>query len=239
MNKNLIIDLFKGETSRIPIWFLRQAGRHIPEYFEIRRKEENFISFCLSENLIVQSTKLPLKYYDLDAAIIFSDILMIPWAMERKVRFCKNFGPTLEPMIPEETEIVKKVSIGSKLEPLKNSILILRKDLPKSISIINYKSLQGYAYHTDAFDLDKNGKVVDQKGKIINQRKYTAICYLNDVKKGGFTRFALLNIDIKPTLGKVLIFKNVLDNSNLPDKRTLHGGLPVIEGEKWLLTTWF
>ena len=111
--------------------------------------------------------------------------------------------------------------------------------LPKSLSIINYKSLQGYAYHTDAFDLDKTGKVVDQKGKIMIQRKYTAICYLNDVKKGGFTRFALLNIDIKPALGKLLIFKNVLNNSNLCDKRTLHGGLPVIEGEKWLLTTWF
>jgi len=138
VNKNLILDLFKGETSRVPIWFLRQAGRHIPEYFEIRKKEENFINFCLSENLIVQSTKLPLKYYDLDAAIIFSDILMIPWAMDRRLKFCKNFGPTLEPMIPEETEIVQKVPIGSKLKPLKNSILILRKDLPKSISIIGF-----------------------------------------------------------------------------------------------------
>jgi len=128
------------------------------------------------------------------------------------------------------TKIISKIASKIECENL---------TIPKSISIINYKSLQGYAYHTDAFDLDKNGKVVDQKGKIINQRKYTAICYLNDVKKGGFTRFALLNIDIKPTLGKVLIFKNVLDNSNLPDKRTLHGGLPVIEGEKWLLTTWF
>ena len=52
MNTNLILDLFKGKTSRVPLWFLRQAGRHIPEYFEIRKKNENFINFCFSENLI-------------------------------------------------------------------------------------------------------------------------------------------------------------------------------------------
>ena len=68
---------------------------------------------------------MPLKYYDHDAAIIFSDILMIPWAMERKVNFVK-FWSYLDPMIPEETEIVQ-VPICSKLEPLKNSILILKK----------------------------------------------------------------------------------------------------------------
>ena len=89
MNVNLINNLFNEINCDVPIWFLRQAGRHIPEYFEIRNKEKDFISFCLNEDLIVESTKLPLKYYDLDAAIIFSDILMIPWAMNRNVRFVK------------------------------------------------------------------------------------------------------------------------------------------------------
>ena len=102
---------FRNEYSDVPIWFLRQAGRHIPEYFEIRAKSDNFIDFCLNPRLIVESTKLPLKYYDLDAAIVFSDILMIPWAMDRNVRFCKNFGPLLDPMIPGETLIKKNISI--------------------------------------------------------------------------------------------------------------------------------
>ena len=109
MLKNLINKTLESKKPDIPVWFLRQAGRHIPEYFEIRRRETNFINFCLNENLIIKSTKLPFKYYDLDAAIIFSDILMIPWAMDRDVKFTKNFGPLLKPMIPNETKILQNV----------------------------------------------------------------------------------------------------------------------------------
>ena len=135
---NLVSNLFNKISNDVPIWFLRQAGRHIPEYFELRNKEKNFINFCLNEDLVVKSTKLPLKYYDIDAAIVFSDILMIPWAMNRNVRFCKNVGPLLDPMMPGETLIKKDVSIKKKLEPLKRSILRLRKDLPKSKSLIGF-----------------------------------------------------------------------------------------------------
>ncbi len=138
MQENLISTTLKGNKSDIPIWFLRQSGRHIPEYFEIRKKETNFINFCLNEDLIIKSTNLPLKYYDLDAAIIFSDILMIPWAMNRDVKFTKNFGPTLSPMIPDETEILQNISIRSKLEPLKNSINHLRNTLPRTIGLIGF-----------------------------------------------------------------------------------------------------
>ena len=138
MSDNLITQVFKNKNSRIPIWFLRQAGRHIPEYIQIKKNEEDFINFCLNEDLIIRSTTLPLKYYDLDAAIIFSDILMIPWAMDRNVKFTKNFGPSLEPMIPGETKILQNISLSSKLEPLKNSISYLRDKLPKSISLIGF-----------------------------------------------------------------------------------------------------
>ena len=138
MNEKLINNLFNGVNDRVPIWFLRQAGRHIPEYYDIRKKEKDFISFCLNKDLIIESTKLPLKYYNLDAAIIFSDILMIPWAMDRNVRFNKNFGPLLDPMIPGETIIKKNVSVREKFEPLYKSILSLRNDLPKSKSLIGF-----------------------------------------------------------------------------------------------------
>ena len=74
VNENLINNVFNSRKTDIPVWFLRQSGRHIPEYFEIREKEHNFIKFCLNKDLIIESTKLPLKYYNLDAAIVFSDI---------------------------------------------------------------------------------------------------------------------------------------------------------------------
>jgi uroporphyrinogen decarboxylase len=135
---NVLTNFFEGENSEIPVWFLRQAGRHIPEYFKIREQANNFMEFCLNPKLIIESTKLPLNYYDLDAAIIFSDILMIPWAMNRKVNFIKGLGPQLLPMIPDETKILKNVDIPKKLQPLKDSISILKKELPQSKSLIGF-----------------------------------------------------------------------------------------------------
>ncbi len=130
--------VFSENNPQIPIWFLRQSGRHIPEYFKLRNREQNFISFCLNTELVVESTKLPLKYYELDAAIIFSDILMIPWAMNRNVRFIKGFGPSLEPMKPNETKIIKNINIFDKLEPLQKSIAILKKELPREKKLIGF-----------------------------------------------------------------------------------------------------
>ncbi len=130
--------IFSDSSSKIPIWFLRQAGRHIPEYFELRNKANNFIDFCLNSELVIESTKLPLKYYDLDAAIIFSDILMIPWAMDRNVRFIKGEGPSLEPMIPDETKIIKKVDLLNKLKPLQISISTIKNQLPKEKKLIGF-----------------------------------------------------------------------------------------------------
>ena len=82
-------------TSYIPIWFMRQAGRYLPEFRKIREKNPNFINLCLNTNLVVDITLQPLNRFDLDAAIIFSDILMIPYGLGQKVEFKKGFGPIL------------------------------------------------------------------------------------------------------------------------------------------------
>ena len=81
------------KTSYIPIWFMRQAGRYLPEFRKIRKKNPDFIKLCLNSNLINEITLQPLKRFDLDAAIIFSDILMIPYALGQKVEFKKRIGP--------------------------------------------------------------------------------------------------------------------------------------------------
>ena len=139
MYNNKILNVFKKDKSpEIPIWFLRQAGRHIPEYFSIRSKADNFIDFCSNTNLIVESTKLPLKYYDIDAAIVFSDILMIPWAMNRNVRFINGIGPTMDPMIPNETIISDNINIIEYLKPLEKALTILRSSLSKEVSLIGF-----------------------------------------------------------------------------------------------------
>ena len=85
----------ENNTSIKPIWIMRQAGRYLPEFREIRKKNPDFISLCLNENLSSEITLQPLKRFNLDAAIIFSDILMLPYGLGQKVVFEKNFGPRL------------------------------------------------------------------------------------------------------------------------------------------------
>ena len=84
------------KTDLNPIWIMRQAGRYLPEFREIRKKNTDFIKLCLNSSLSAEITLQPLKRFDLDAAIIFSDILIVPHALGQKVDFIKGKGPILE-----------------------------------------------------------------------------------------------------------------------------------------------
>ena len=117
------------ETSYIPIWFMRQAGRYLPEFRKIREKNPNFVKLCLNPNLVNEITLQPLKRFDLDAAIIFSDILMIPYGVGQKVEFKKGFGPILEDINLDKIintnplDFVKKLSSVYKgIEKVKNNL---------------------------------------------------------------------------------------------------------------------
>ena len=77
------------------IWLMRQAGRYLPEFREIRSKNQDFIKLCLNENLSSEITVQPLRRFNIDAAIIFSDILLVPFALGQPVKFKKDFGPLL------------------------------------------------------------------------------------------------------------------------------------------------
>ena len=77
------------------IWFMRQSGRYLPEFREIRSAESNFIKLCLNSELSSEITLQPIKRFDLDSAIIFSDIMMVPYALNQSVEFIKDKGPNL------------------------------------------------------------------------------------------------------------------------------------------------
>ena len=87
--------LLNKDFSYTPIWFMRQAGRYLPEFRKIRIQNKDFIKLCLNSNLSSEITLQPLKRFNLDAAIIFSDILMIPYSLGQEVLFVKNKGPIL------------------------------------------------------------------------------------------------------------------------------------------------
>ncbi len=87
--------IINKKTTNSPIWLMRQAGRYLPEFREIRKLNPDFINLCLNENLSSEITLQPLKRFELDAAIIFSDILMLPYGLNQKVEFKKDLGPQL------------------------------------------------------------------------------------------------------------------------------------------------
>ena len=109
-------------TSYTPIWFMRQAGRYLPEFRKIRKKNPNFINLCLNTNLVVDITLQPLNRFDLDAAIIFSDILMIPYGLGQKVEFKKEFGPILGDMNLDSVNNTNPVDFVQKLKPIYEGI---------------------------------------------------------------------------------------------------------------------
>jgi len=110
--------LINKRTDINPIWLMRQAGRYLPEFREIRKKNTNFIELCLNEELSEIITLQPLDRFKFDAAIIFSDILMIPFGMGQKVEFQKNFGPRLGEINKEEMFNLKETYFSDKLQPI-------------------------------------------------------------------------------------------------------------------------
>ncbi len=134
----MISEIMKSKNSNLkPKWFLRQAGRHIPKYHTIRNKHDNFIDFCLNERSIVDTTILPLKYYNIDAAILFSDILLIPYFLGQKVTFKKGIGPVLKEIKINENFLKKNIDLHDLL-PIKNAISKIKKTIPPSKDLIGF-----------------------------------------------------------------------------------------------------
>jgi len=110
------------DTTKNPIWIMRQAGRYLPEFREIRKKNQDFIKLCLNENLSSEITLQPIKRFGFDAAIIFSDILMLPYAMNQEVKFEKGFGPKLGDLNIEKINETNEESFTKKLSSVYKAI---------------------------------------------------------------------------------------------------------------------
>ena len=129
----------ENNTSIKPIWIMRQAGRYLPEFREIRKKNPDFINLCLNENLSSEITLQPLRRFDLDAAIIFSDILMLPYGLGQKVVFEKNFGPRLEELNLDKISQINEVNFVEKIHRVYKALKKVSSD-----SILKDKNTIGF-----------------------------------------------------------------------------------------------
>ena len=114
--------LIKKESSFKPVWFMRQAGRYLPEFNTIRSQNKDFIKLCLNTQLSSRITIQPITRFDFDAAIIFSDILLVPYALGQQVSFKKDFGPDLQKINLKILNEVKKENFLKKLTPVYETI---------------------------------------------------------------------------------------------------------------------
>jgi len=134
--KNCIVN---KDTTKNPIWLMRQAGRYLPEFREIRKKNQDFIKLCLNEKLSSEITLQPIKRFEFDAAIIFSDILMLPYAINQEVNFEKGFGPKLGDLNIDKIRETNKEDFTNKLNPVYKAISLTSKnDLLKNRDLIGF-----------------------------------------------------------------------------------------------------
>jgi len=137
--KRLVVDVLKGESVfPPPVWMMRQAGRYLPEYREVRRNAGSFLDLCYNPDLAVEVTLQPIRRFGFDASILFSDILVVPHALGRDLRFEEGKGPLMTPVSVGDIEALDGKRFHVNLEPVYETVRRLRKELPAETTLIGF-----------------------------------------------------------------------------------------------------
>lgn len=134
-----IIDVLQGmATGPKPVWLMRQAGRYLPEYRELRAKAPDFLTLCLTPALAAEITLQPIRRFGFDAAILFADILLIPHALGQKVWFAEGEGPKLTPLDASLLKQLQPQDVRKLLAPVFETVTRVKQELPKATTLIGF-----------------------------------------------------------------------------------------------------
>jgi uroporphyrinogen decarboxylase len=136
-----ILDVLANRNAaKTPIWLMRQAGRYLPEYRQVRAKAGSFLDLCFSPELAAEVTLQPIRRFGFDAAILFSDILLVPYALGQKLTFEPGEGPRLSPMITSAAAVGKLASNVDMtlLAPVLETIARVRAELPRQVALLGF-----------------------------------------------------------------------------------------------------
>lgn len=134
-----VLQVLRGETRfPPPIWMMRQAGRYLPEYRETRRKAGSFLDLCYDPELAVEVTLQPIRRFGFDAAILFSDILVVPHALGRDLRFEEGRGPVMTPMTADDVGRLDRERFHVNLSPVYETVRELRRRLPEGTTLLGF-----------------------------------------------------------------------------------------------------
>ena len=134
-----LLKVMNGESLPTPpIWMMRQAGRYLPEYRETRKQAGGFLDLCYNPKLATEVTLQPIRRFGFDAAILFSDILVIPDALKVGVEFKEGIGPVLDPVQVEDVSALTTRKIGTHLDPVLETVSNLRHELPPETTLLGF-----------------------------------------------------------------------------------------------------
>ncbi len=134
-----VMRVLNGETvSPPPVWLMRQAGRYLPEYRETRKVAGSFLDLCYNPELATEVTLQPIRRFGLDAAILFSDILVVPDALKRNVSFSEGKGPQMDPISASEIEALDASGVIGYLDPVFKAVGKLRAELPQQTTLLGF-----------------------------------------------------------------------------------------------------
>ena len=135
-----LLRALQGEPLDVPpIWLMRQAGRYLPEYRALRSKAQDFLYFCLTPELAAEATLQPIRRFGFDAAIVFSDILVVPHALGQRVGFREGEGPVLEALQGEEAvSRLESGAVAERTAPVGETLRRVRAALPRDVALIGF-----------------------------------------------------------------------------------------------------
>ena len=137
--ERIVLDVLKGATrTPPPIWLMRQAGRYLPEYRETRKAAGSFLDLCYNPDFAVEVTLQPIRRFGFDASILFSDILVVPHALGRKLEFQEGRGPVMEPLPMDQVDRLNVDGFHEHLAPVYETVRRLRAELPAETTLLGF-----------------------------------------------------------------------------------------------------
>ncbi|PPR14064.1 MAG: Uroporphyrinogen decarboxylase [Alphaproteobacteria bacterium MarineAlpha12_Bin1] len=139
MSKLILLSLEGKILPRPPFWFMRQAGRYLPEYRDIRKRTTSFLDLCYQPEIAAEITLQPVHRFHPDAAILFSDILVIPHALGQMVEFKESIGPCLNPVrTTKDLKGLSLINCDKKLSPIFETVKLVKEKIPEDVALIGF-----------------------------------------------------------------------------------------------------
>ncbi|MEM7493536.1 MAG: uroporphyrinogen decarboxylase [Pseudomonadota bacterium] len=228
-----ILNVLSGQiTHPVPIWMMRQAGRHLPEYLELRAQAKDFLDFCYSPSMAAEATLQPIRRYDMDAAILFADILLILDALGLDVRFEKGVGPIVEKVgNPSDIGGLPIETVVTRLSPVYETVSRVRHILDPSKTLIGFC---GAPWTVALYAIEGRGGTDKSQARLWAYQRDSDLCALLDILVEASAHY--LKAQVEAGADALMLFESWAEGlpSDLMNKLVIQPNAKLVERLKQL-----